>query len=293
VNKKGVVRSFRFSQQQIIGINYHYSLISDSRFDENNVRLLLIHLREFLRSSDKDNPGALGRANAKLLREIGDGVAHTVRDKGEWWRAITELVRRFTRRSTHNRWQGTSFVLYELDDIVEVFQKVLTDIAVLYVPGKVASVFSREAENLKICLLSMLHGQIFRVCYDGIADDFHFVDSDGISVRTELDLGHTGSRRELRLNARIPCDGGGTWLQCILRHELSEASKIDGSSYRRTGSAEGYCEPIKALRNKGRLIITRIQTGVPAIEVYKILRAVSYDTRPISKRIILTPVSKC
>src|SRR5205823_11127983 len=287
MNRKGVVRSFRFSQQQIIGINYHYSLISDGRFDEDNVRLLLIHLREFLRSSDKDNPGALGRANAKLLREIGDGVAHTVRDEGEWWRAITKLVRRFARHSTRNRWESTSFVLYELDEILEVFQKVLTDTVVLYVPGTVASVFSREAENVKICLLSMLHGQIFRVCYDGIADDFHFVDSDGISVRTELDLGHAGTTRELRLNARIPCDGGGTWLQCILRHELSEPSKIDDSSYQRTGSAEGYCEPIKAVRRDGHLIITTIPTGVPPIDVYKVLRTRSYDTQPISKRVRL------
>ena len=138
----------------------------------------------------------------------------------------------------------------------------------------------------------MLRGQIFQVYYDGLADDFHFLNAEAkepIFIRTELDLGHAGTIRELRLNALIPCDGGGTWAQCVLRHELSDPSKIDIAAYHRTASAEGYCEPVKALRRDGRLVLTRIPVAVPAIEIDKILRAASYDTRPISKRIPLAP----
>ena len=43
---------YKFSQQQIIGINYYYSKLVDSTFDEDDVRLLLIHLREFLLNND-------------------------------------------------------------------------------------------------------------------------------------------------------------------------------------------------------------------------------------------------
>lgn len=291
MKSKTVANTFRFSQQQITGINYHYSLISAGAFDEDNVRLLLIYLREFL--SNEDNVGALGRANAKLLLEFGDSVAHTVRLKGEWWSVISELVRQFAgQRIGNGHHENVPFVLYNLDDIIDVFEKVLIDTSVLYSPRTVAAVIAREAEDLKICLMSMFHGQIFRPYYDGIANDFYFVDPDGISVRTELDLGHQGTTRELRLNALIPCDGGGTWLQCILRHELSDPSKIDNASYQRTGSPEGCCEPIRAMRRDGDLVLTTVPTGVAPIDVYKVLRARSYDTRPISRRVKLTPITK-
>jgi hypothetical protein len=72
---------YKFSPQQIIGINHHYSTITKGSFNEDNVRLLLINLREFLQNSDNKN--ARGLVNANLLRELGDSVAHTVRTKGE------------------------------------------------------------------------------------------------------------------------------------------------------------------------------------------------------------------
>ena len=70
---------YKFSQQQIIGINYYYSKLVDSTFDEDDVRLLLIHLREFLLNND--NLDARARHNASLLMELGNSVAHTIRDR--------------------------------------------------------------------------------------------------------------------------------------------------------------------------------------------------------------------
>jgi hypothetical protein len=72
--------AYKFSQQQIIGLNHHYFRIAEGSFDEDNIRLILIHLREFLQNPD--NKGAKGRANATLLKELGDGIAHSVRTEG-------------------------------------------------------------------------------------------------------------------------------------------------------------------------------------------------------------------
>jgi hypothetical protein len=277
--------SYKFSQQQIIGINYHYAKILAGSFDEDTIRLLLIHLREFLQNNTK----AKGRVNANLLLELGDGVAHTVRNCGALHQKIINLVRRFARRGLRCHGQSLPFVLYDLDEIVSVFEKLLIDTRVVYLPESINAVFRQEAEDLKLCLISMLHGQIFNIRYEGIADDFHFLTVDhksGISVRTELDLGHRGTR-ELRLNALLPCDGGGTYAQCLLRLELSDALKIDNAAYNRTASVEGYCEPVKVLRRHGRLVITTVPIGVSAMQVYEVFRAASYDTRPLSKRIDL------
>jgi hypothetical protein len=285
--------TYKFSQQQIIGINYHYAKLLDGSFDEDNIRLLLIHLREFL--WNPSNKSAKGLVNAKLLRELGDSVAHTVRTEGEIRDRIVELVRRYARTSDARNSERSTFVLYDLEDIVAVFREVLTDTGVLYSDQRIGEAFRRQSEDIKLCLISMLHGQIFQVHYEGLSDDFYFLNAEtkeSIFIRTELDLGHAGTIRELRLNALIPCDGGGTWAQCVLRHELSDPAKIDTAAYDRTASVEGYCEPVKALRRDGRLVISPIRTGVPAIEVYKILRAVSYDTRSISKRITVTPAGE-
>ena len=114
------------------------------------------------------------------------------------------------------------FVLYDLNEIVEAFKKLLVDTNALYSKRDINDVFWQQSEDIKTCLVSMLHGQIFDVRYDGIADDFHFLaagDDARIFVKTELDLGHAGTIRELRLNAWIPLDGGGKYGQCILRHE--------------------------------------------------------------------------
>ena len=102
--------TYKFSQQQIIGINYHYAKLLDGSFDEDNIRLLLIHLREFLRNPS--NKSAKGLVNAKLLRELGDSVAHTVRTDGEIRDRIVELVRRYARTSeARNRSGQRSFCM--------------------------------------------------------------------------------------------------------------------------------------------------------------------------------------
>jgi hypothetical protein len=110
----------------------------------------------------------------------------------------------------------------------------------------------------------MLNGVLFKVHYSGISNDFYVEAEAGkhfIHIRVELDLDHATSLRQLRLNAWIPRGGGGKHGQCILCCELPELEKVDIAALKRTGSNEGYCEPIKALRNSGRLIITTIPTG--------------------------------
>lgn len=278
--------AYKFSQQQITGINYYYMKIVESTFDEDDIRLLLIHLREFLRN--KDNKNAQGRQNAMLLRELGDSVAHTIRDQSEIHRRIVELVKTMAA-SESVKWETIPFTLFDLDKLIEAFRNILTDTGVLYNADNVEAVFARESGDIKICLMSMLHGLLFKVKYSEIPNDFHFMgESDCICIRTELELEYVSSLRELRLKALIPQYGGGKWAQWLLCCKLQEPDKVSKAALRRTSSNEGHCEPVKALRCEGRLMISTIPTGVSPVEIYKVFRAASYDTHPLSKGVPLT-----
>ena len=154
--------------------------------------------------------------------------------------------------------------------------------------------FERNSLDVTICLMSMLHGMLFKIEYPGISNDFYVDDEAGkhfLHVRTDLDLGYVTSLGELRLAALIPLNGGGKFGQWILCCKLSGSDKVEAAALKRTGSNEGYCEPIKALRLSGKLMITTVPTGASALEVYKVFRASSYDKLPISKTIPLTKLT--
>ena len=252
-----------------------------------NARLLLIHLREFLLNND--NLDARGRHNASLLMELGNSVAHTIRDRYELHSRISELVQKLA--SAGADWNSVPFSLREPHEIIKAFRDSLLVTGVLYRPERIEEVFEGNSLDLTICLMSMLHGMLFKIEYPGMSNDF-YVDGEAgkhfLHVRTELDLHHVTSLRQLRLEALIPLRGGGKFGQCVLCCKLSSLGKVDATALKRTGSNEGYCEPIKALRVSGNLVITTVPTGASAVEVYKVFRASSYDTHPISKTIPLT-----
>jgi hypothetical protein len=278
---------YKFSQQQILGINYYYSKLVDNTFDEDDVRLLLIHLREFLLNND--NLDARGRHNAGLLLEFGNSAVHTIRDRYELYERISELVQKLARAGAD--WSSIPFALLEPHEIIFALRDSLLETGVLYRPEGIEDVFERNSFDLTMCLTSMLHGMLFKIKYPGISNDFYVVDEAGehfLHVRTELDLSDVTS---LRLAALIPRYGGGTLGQWVLCCKLSGSDKVQAAALKRTGSSEGYCEPIKALRVSGKLMITTVPTGASALEVYKVFRASSYDTHPISKGIPLTKLT--
>lgn len=277
---------YKFSQQQIIGINYYYSKIVDCTFNEDDVRLLLIHLREFLLNSD--NVNARGRHNASILMELGNSVAHTIRHKYELHGRISKLLQNLANAGAD--WSGIRFALLEPTDMLSAFRDNLLETGVLYRPKGIEDVFERSSLDLMICLMSLLHGMLFKIEYPGISKDFYVDDEAGkhfVHVRTELDLDYVTSLRELRLKALIPLYGGGKFSQWIVCCGLPNFDKVEAAALKRTGSNEGFCEPIKALRVAGKLMITTIPTGASAVEIYKVFRAFSYDTHPISKGIPL------
>ena len=281
---------YKFSQQQIVGINYYYSKLVDSTFDEDDVRLLLIHLREFLLNND--NVDARRRHNASLLMELGNSVAHTVRDRYELHDRISKLAQRLA--SAGADWNSIPFALLEPREIINAFRDSLSETAVLYRAEGLEDVFDRNSLDLMICLMSMLHGTLFKIEYPGMSKDFYVNDEAGrhfLHIRTELDLHHVTSLQELRLEALIPLYGGGKFAQCILCCKLSGSDKVEATALNRTGSNEGYCEPIKALRLSGKLMITTVSKGASPLEIYKVLRSSSYDTHPISKGVTLTKLT--
>ena len=156
--------AYKFSPQQITGINYYYSKIVARTFEEDDVRLLLIHLREFLRN--RDNRGAAGRENALFLREAGDSVAHTIRDQGLLHDRLLEHIphlagpARDLGRVPHP--------LFDLNKLLGALKDALEDSGVLYAPGNISEVIARESLDLKICLISLLNGMVLRFEYPTI-----------------------------------------------------------------------------------------------------------------------------
>lgn len=281
---------YKFSQQQIVGINYYYSKIVESTFDEDDVRLLLIHLREFLLNNDNKN--ARSRHNASILMELGNSVAHTIRNQYELHARISELLQNLA--SAGADWSSIRFALLEPREMLNAFRDNLCETGVLYRSEGIEDVFKRSGSDLMICLMSMLHGMIFKIEYPDISNDFYVEDEAGkrfVHVRTELDLDYVIPHQELRLKALIPLYGGGKFGQWILCCKLPGADRVDVAALKRTASNEGYCEPIKALRIAGKLMITTIPTGATALEIYKVFRASCYDTHPISRGTPLTRVS--
>jgi hypothetical protein len=147
---------YKFSQQQIIGINYYYSKIAEGTFDEDDIRLLLIRLREFLRN--EDNKDARSRQNAGRLMEIGDSIAHTIRDtlmrNGQIRPSIihqrlAELVQTLASADGCADWNSIPFTLFSLDEIVEVFKNTLIDTGILYDAKNVSEVFRRESGDVR------------------------------------------------------------------------------------------------------------------------------------------------
>jgi hypothetical protein len=124
---------YRFSYQQIAGINYYFSTIADSTFGEDEIRLLLIHLREFLLNQDND---VISTPNTGILREIGHSIAHTVRDRGVICDRITELVQKLGNANRNLRWAEVAFELFNADKILDGLRNVLTTVRLFTPPIK-------------------------------------------------------------------------------------------------------------------------------------------------------------
>ncbi len=280
--------SHKFSQQQIISINYYYSKIVEGTFDEDDVRLLLIALREFIRNTD--NKLMPKHQGAMLLCDIGDSLAHTIRNQSELHRRIRDLVMKMAAPGM-DKWRELTFSLLDFADLLSALANILREANVLYNINNVESIFARNSEDLRICLVSMLHGLLFKIKYPGLPSDFYLgSDAECVYVKTEVDLSHVTSIRQLRLNASIPVHAGGWWQQCVLCCELEHPEKVSPSALNRTGSKEGYLEPVKALRREGRLTLTTISTDVPTMDIYHKFCAASYDTHPLSKGTLLTKI---
>jgi hypothetical protein len=282
---------YRFSQQQIIGINHYFGKIADAAFDEDDVRLLLIHLREFLRNGD--NISVKSQGNSEILREIGDSIAHTIRDRGEVYSRIRDVVRKLAAADGMTKLTQTEFTLLDADTIIEGLKSVLLNTGVIYDPSKIEPTFHSQSQDLKICLVSMLHGLTFKVSYPESRRDFyvfHRTAQHVVHVRTELDLSNAGSLNQLRVNARVPVYGGLVYSQCIMMCDELNSEKVDAAALHRTGSREGYLEAVKALRKDGRLVIQRMDEGIGSTAILAVFRRCSYDTEPISRGVELRKI---
>jgi hypothetical protein len=279
---------YRFSQQQIIGINHYFGQIVGGLFDEDDLRLLLIHLREFLRNGD--NIAIKSQGNAGILREIGDSIAHTIRDQGEMYKRIRDVVREVAAENGMSRLGQTKFTLFDAAKIIDGLKNVLLNSGVVYDPSKIEPAFQEQSQDLKLCVVSMLHGLLFKVSYPESQTQFyvfHRTSEHIVYVRTELDLSNVQSLHELRVNARIPVYGGAMFSQCIVLCDGLSAAKVDSEAFNRTGSREGYLEAVKALRRNGQLVITKVEAGVDSTAILKVFRSCSYDTEPISRGVEL------
>ena len=279
-----------FSQQQIHGINYFYSKLREDSFDEDDVRLLLIHLREFLnaRYGKKNQPPY----EIALLLEAGDSVAHTVRHRGLVHARIKEILQ--AAQSEGFDLGSVPHPLFDIGAIVKALQSVVASTGIIYNPATVPETFQLRRLDLQICLMSMLNGMLFKIRYPTIRDDFYFLDTQdrhpAVHVRFELDLRNATSLREIRITALIPLYKGGNFGACVLICPVAESAKISSTALIRTGSNQGYCEPIKALRDNGQLRIIAVPQSVSSIAIYDVLRTKAYDTSPISTGIELTEI---
>ena len=274
--------NYKFSYQQIVGINYCYSKIRDATFEEDDVRLLLIYLREFL----VNNPNVISQKNANFLRELGDSIAHTVREKGTICKRIEELLKQFVSSNPNRRYLLPPFTLFDIDDLVEALKRVLVETGVLYDANDIERIFQKYALDLKLCILCLLDGMLFKISDSGSTKHFFTKQAEGkhsIFVRTELDLKPGGGLKEIRLEALIPLRPHGIYGQAILFCPLNDQNKIEDAALKRTDSREGYCESLKALRHNGQLMIRKITPIVDCIGVSKILEKCSYDTHPIGR----------
>jgi len=279
---------YRFSQQQIIGINHYFAQIAGGVFDEDDVRLLLIHLREFLVNGD--NIAIRSQGNAGILREIGHSIAHTIRDRGTIHGRIREVVRDVAAANGMSKLTQTKFALFDADKIIDGLKNVLLSSGVIYDSSTIEPAFQTRSQDLKVCLISMLHGLIFKVSYPESRTHFyvfHRTSEHIVYIRTELDLSNVHSLHELRVNARIPIYGGAIFSQCVILCDGLGAGKVDTEAFNRTGSREGYLEAVKALRKNGQLVITKVEPGVDSTEILKVFRSCSYDTEPISRGVEL------
>src|ERR1700722_10648460 len=274
--------NYKFSYQQIVGINYCYSKIRDATFEEDDIRLLLIYLREFL----ANHPNVISQSNANILLELGDSIAHTVRDRGTIYERIEELLKQFASSNPNHRYLLPTCSLFDIDELIEALKKVLVETGVLFDTNNIERIFQDNALDLKLCVLCMLDGILFKVCYSGSTEHFFTKKVEGehsIYVRIELDLKPGGGLKEIRLEALIPLRPHGTFGQAILFCPLNDRSKIEDAALNRTDSREGYCESLKALRLNGQLMIRKITPIVDCVEVSKILEKYSYDTHPIGR----------
>jgi len=239
--------------------------------------VLLIHLREFIRNDD--NEGAADKENAPLLCEAGDSVAHTIRNKGLLHQRLMQFV---PLLAGPNRDIGAvPYPLFDLEKIVVALRTVLTDASVLYVENDIEKIFERECLDLKICLISLLNGMVFRIEYPTIRDDFFFFSNPTqscVHIRIEMDIPFF---HELRLNAALPYEVGKL-MACILKCAVPEMTKIEAAMHR-THSADGYCEPIKALRRGDILTLSAVPTGASSTQLFDVRRSFAYDTNPIPK----------
>ncbi len=273
---------YRFSYQQIAGINYYFSTIADSTFGEDEIRLLLIHLREFLLNEDND---VISTPNTRILREVGHSIAHTVRDRGVICDRITELVQKLGSANRNLRWSEVAFELFNTDEILDGLRNVLTTSTIIYAPDQIEPAFESNRLDLKVCLLSMLDGLLFKVTYPGSSHDFRILQpakDHSICVRTELDMENVPSIGELRLNAHLPIRGGGKFHQCILRCDVPKQGKVERAALERIGSLQGYCQSVKAVRRGDQLVISKIEPCGDPLLVFDVLQATTYDMNPVS-----------
>ncbi len=264
-----------FSQQQIYGINYYYSRVLDGSFDEDDVRLLLIHLREFLQENYRKKKRELPEVTTLL--DAGDAVAHTVRTSGLLHAKIKELVKAAQRDDFDMT--TVPHPLLDIDAIVRALELSLVRSEVIYDAETIRDTFATRSLDLQIALMSLLNGVLLKIKYDTIRDDFHFLrpedKQDGaVYIRLDLDLDHSASLRQIRITAPIPLRlPAGNFGACILLCELPDKSRVEDSALQRTHSAHGYCEAVKALRINDRLVITAVQPSTSTMRVHTRVRS--------------------
>jgi hypothetical protein len=270
-----------FSQQQISGINHYFSKIADGSFDEDDIRLLLLHLREYLRSRKGSTSD-----DEKILIELGDFIAHGTRDKGMLHKRIVEVMQRF---SSPNCWDSHILSIFDSDEVISVFKKTLLSSGVLMPSTDVKAAFATHHLDLTLCLMTMLDGVIFSIPFSR----HKLVNALGqnlpINVRVEMEFAFLSSHQEVRLAALIPMmDRGGVRPQCILRCTVPNADKIHESVGKRVYSSHGYCSAIKCIRDNGELKITAINPAIKPVDFYKIVIDHGYDTHPLATNIPVT-----
>lgn len=256
----------KFSEQQIIDINYRTHRIAASEFDEDDVRILLLRLREYLKSQPN--------ASNQILVDLGDGIAHSIRDRGPLYDRIKASIETLQpspgkERLTWGDLQKLPFRLLDADEIVDALITALVNSDVVLLERDLKDKFEDVREQIIVAIMTILHGMTFLVRSPNYEEK--------VTVRTELDFSyfHPGNG-DLRLAAVLPIPNGGTYEQWILNREVPE-SAVDRIVPKRVDSACGHCECLRLVRSEGRLKFQRINAHIGIVQFAETLRKKSYN----------------